>query len=564
MTPMVTQRVVKVFIASPGDLAVERRAFKEVIDELNEGFGDGAGVKFEAIGWEDTLATTGRRSQEVINQEVDRADVFILAMHRRWGQEVPDAKPYSSYTEEEFHRAYDRWKKDSPPGQERSPEIFVFFKHIDAASMADAGPQLQKVLDFRKSLEETQQVLYKVFAEGKEAASLNLKTFVELLDRHLRAFAKGDLPKADAPLDKVLLPLAVIEEVKKAKAEAEAANARAERLALDFAEQAAKAALDGRIEEARQAFAKALDGTTNLNVLCLGFEFFNRIGDLDEAERLLRRCLAISGPEVQTADTAAAYGNLGIVLFTRGDLDGAEAMHRKSLEINEKLGRLEGMANQYCNLGIVLKTRGDLDGAEAMFRKSLAISEKLGRPEGMASDYGNLGSVLLTRGDLDLDGAEAMFRKSLAINEKLGRPEGMASDYGNLGIVLAKRGDLDGAEEMHRKSLAIEEKLGRLEGMASDYCNLGIVLAKRGDLDGEEAMYRKSLAIEEKLGRPEGMANQYCNLGIVLKTRGDLAGAREHWRKAKSLYEKIGMPHMVKKVQSLLDDLPPNGGANPE
>jgi hypothetical protein len=60
----------------------------------------------------------------------ERCDVFILAMHRRWGQEAPDAKPYSSYTEEEFHRAFERWKKKPRRGKEQSPEVFVFFKHI--------------------------------------------------------------------------------------------------------------------------------------------------------------------------------------------------------------------------------------------------------------------------------------------------------------------------------------------------------------------------------------------------------------------------------------------------
>ena len=35
------KRIIKVFIASPGDLAVERRAFKDTIDELNAGFGRG-------------------------------------------------------------------------------------------------------------------------------------------------------------------------------------------------------------------------------------------------------------------------------------------------------------------------------------------------------------------------------------------------------------------------------------------------------------------------------------------------------------------------------------------
>jgi hypothetical protein len=42
-SPRPPPRPIHVFIASPRDLAIERRAFKAVIDELNGGFGDGAG-----------------------------------------------------------------------------------------------------------------------------------------------------------------------------------------------------------------------------------------------------------------------------------------------------------------------------------------------------------------------------------------------------------------------------------------------------------------------------------------------------------------------------------------
>ena len=71
-------------------------------------------------------------------------------------------------------------------GKPQAPEIFVFFKHIDSASMADPGPQLQKVLDFRKSLVESRQVLSHGFANEAE--------FKGAVDHHLRAFAKGELP----------------------------------------------------------------------------------------------------------------------------------------------------------------------------------------------------------------------------------------------------------------------------------------------------------------------------------------------------------------------------------
>ena len=108
--------------------------------------------------------------------------------------------------------------------------------------MADPGPQLQKVLDFRKSLEETRQVLYRVFADEKE--------FKAEVDRHLRAFAKGELPKADAPREAmVLCRSSTSQEVTKAKAEAQAAVERAEAHQKHAEAQAARAdklALDSR------------------------------------------------------------------------------------------------------------------------------------------------------------------------------------------------------------------------------------------------------------------------------------------------------------------------------
>ena len=83
------------------------------------------------------------------------------------------------------------------------------------------GPQLQKVLGFRRSLEETRQVLSHGFANEAE--------FKAEVDRHLRAFAKGELPLANSPRGKVLLPLAVLAEVQKEKAEKEQALDLAER-----------------------------------------------------------------------------------------------------------------------------------------------------------------------------------------------------------------------------------------------------------------------------------------------------------------------------------------------
>ena len=40
---------IRVFIASPGDLAVERAAFQQVLEELNAGFGDALDIRMRAV-----------------------------------------------------------------------------------------------------------------------------------------------------------------------------------------------------------------------------------------------------------------------------------------------------------------------------------------------------------------------------------------------------------------------------------------------------------------------------------------------------------------------------------
>ncbi|MEO8325766.1 MAG: tetratricopeptide repeat protein, partial [Nitrospirota bacterium] len=359
---------------SPGDLAAERTLFRDAIKQLNAGFADGANVQFEALGWEDTLASTGRRNQSVINEEIDRCDVFILALNRRWGQEAPDAKPYNSYTEEEFHRALERWRKNN------SPEIFVFFKRVDAASEADPGPQLSKVLEFRRQLEQTRQVLYHYFNSDQ--------SFINEIDRHLRAYAKDQLPKADKVQDAIVLPLLAMAEVKKAKEEVnqqikeaelaklkvEEAHLKVAAMQLQTAEDAAKLAKEGMIEFARQKFSGLVSESSNIRILYLGYEFFLRTGDLDSAFEVLKKQLTLNGTDKESANISAPYGNLGILYQTRGDLGRAEEMYRKALAIDAALGCKEGMARAYGNLGNLYRTRGELDRAEEMHRKQKEFS----------------------------------------------------------------------------------------------------------------------------------------------------------------------------------------------
>ena len=548
---------ISVFIACPEELAAERKWFRTAIDQLNAGFAHGANVRFEPLGWEGASAVPARRSQSLINGEIDRCDVFILSLHRSWGQASPDAAPYSSLTEQEFHRALDRRQRDG------APQIFAFFKRVDAALEADAGSELEKVLELRCRLEETGQVMYRYIDD-------NEKSFIDGIDLYLQAYAKGEPGSVDKTQDAVVLPAHATEAVNRAREEisrqirsaeatgkeAEAASLRIESLQLQAAEEAAGLAKEGLLEHARRKFVLVVSDTANIHILYLAYEFFQRTGDLASALNVLEKRLLLSDLDKKSSEIAAsAYCSLGCRYKARGDLPKAEQMYWKSLAINEALGRKEGMASAYGNLGFVYKTRGDFDQAEEMCRKSLAINEALGRKEGMAKQYGNLGILYKTQGDFDK--AEEMYRKSLAINEALGRKEGMAKQYGNLGILYKTRGELNLGEEMYWKSLALNETLGRKEGVARQYENLGVLYKTRGDLDRGEKMYRKSLAINEALGRKEDMASDYGNLGILYKTRGDLDRAQEMYQKSLELFRTLHSPasDVVNHANQLLVNL---------
>jgi hypothetical protein len=300
---------ISVFIASPGDLAPERKIFKDTIDALNAGFADGAGVEFVPIGWEDVLAETGRRPQAVINRELDQCDLFILALHRRWGQDAPDSK-FSSYTEEEFQLAFRLWKK------RKTPEVLVFFKTVDSASVADPGVQLKEVLHFRKKLEQGHATLIRSFNTDVD--------FGKEIDRHLRAFARGEYKDLGDDSPAIAFPKAEVTVLNKARREgakrvereekqrssakresygkgkrASAAKAdlrlvKAHQTDVTLARAAVDAARGGRIQDARILFAKATEDTTELSVLSVAAEFFRQIGDLDNASRLVQRQAAIA------------------------------------------------------------------------------------------------------------------------------------------------------------------------------------------------------------------------------------------------------------------------------
>lgn len=156
-----TRKVIKVFIASPGDLVKERAIAREIGEEFNSLWAESTGYQIEMVGWEETTGGMGR-PQEIINKDLARCELFIGMLWRRWGTPPDTCGKFSSGFEEEFFISLDRYKKES------IPQISMFFKEVDSDSLRDPGTDLQKVIKFKENLINKKETLFETFTDSKD------------------------------------------------------------------------------------------------------------------------------------------------------------------------------------------------------------------------------------------------------------------------------------------------------------------------------------------------------------------------------------------------------------
>lgn len=148
--------VLRIFLASPSDLQEERKITQDVVNRLNTTIGRNLGVMVELRGWEDTLPSR-RRPQGAINDDLRDCDFFLGLVWRRWGTPPGGENDYDSGFEEEYNFACQLHD------QGEMEEVAVYFKDLEEAIKRDPGDQASKVIEFRKSVEQSREILFDTF-----------------------------------------------------------------------------------------------------------------------------------------------------------------------------------------------------------------------------------------------------------------------------------------------------------------------------------------------------------------------------------------------------------------
>lgn len=98
---MTVDAPLRIFLASPSDLAAERALVKSVIDRYNTTRRREGERHYELIAWEDTRGTA-RRPQDEINALISSSEFMIVLFKASWGSAPGSPFGYTSGTEEEL------------------------------------------------------------------------------------------------------------------------------------------------------------------------------------------------------------------------------------------------------------------------------------------------------------------------------------------------------------------------------------------------------------------------------------------------------------------------------
>jgi hypothetical protein len=139
-------RHLRIFLASPGDVAEERSRMERVVSSLNRTIGDSEGVFLDLLRWEThAWPGFGADAQDVINREIEPGDIFVGILWRRLG--TPTQRAISG-TVEEFERAYELWLRTG------RPTMMLYFSTTPFYPTHEDLTQFRSVLDFKDRLRE--------------------------------------------------------------------------------------------------------------------------------------------------------------------------------------------------------------------------------------------------------------------------------------------------------------------------------------------------------------------------------------------------------------------------
>jgi predicted ATPase/Tfp pilus assembly protein PilF len=223
-----------------------------------------------------------------------------------------------------------------------------------------------------------------------------------------------------------------------------------------------------------------------------------RLGELKEAERLLREGLRNAEQLGDTPEVAFALHRLGKVCSTAGAYDDAAEYHDRARALYEQLGDRHAMGWSLAYLGNVALNRGEHDLAAQLYTDSLRILRAEHDRNGMCAVLNNLGYIAIRRKQYDQ--ARHNMGEALSLQAVLGNHRSAAYLLNNLGYAAREAGDYAEAVQHFEEARAISERLGYRGIAAASLTAMAELYVRTGKLAEAEQLLRRSLGIAAEIG----------------------------------------------------------------
>lgn len=144
--PQVEQ--LKIFLASPSDVSVERRYVEDVVAEINRTVGKAMGIVLVVVSSRNAIPGHGKDGQTVINKQIARMKDYVLFVGIMWNRIGTPTARAKSGTVEEYNRAVRAFNFHG------NPEIWFYFRDTSAHPVSqDLLNQRKAVSAFRKRVQ---------------------------------------------------------------------------------------------------------------------------------------------------------------------------------------------------------------------------------------------------------------------------------------------------------------------------------------------------------------------------------------------------------------------------
>ncbi len=510
-------KLYRVFIASPGGLDQERRAFKETLSEYNDVDAVERGALFLPVGWELTLPGCGR-PQALINQDIEKCDYFVLMLWDRWGSPTDSGDPpkYTSGIEEEYHVALRCFEDHAKPMR----QLVVLFKSVDLRQFSDPGPQFQKVLDFKTKLEGEKKLLFDTFDDIdsiKQKLRRNVSAWLRDHERgitgkvtepeHPPKSVRSIIVEAEASESSDLLRGWNPNKPYNIPSENELAQNAAKGEPAALIRYAEALFVAGRFTQASALLEKALkqplDPDKRARVLRNQARISYQLWKFSDAEKLYLEALrTLEGLPNKEDNLAIATLELGRVYQVTARYAESEQCLRKVLALREKQGprRLAALATAFSSMGLLFLQQSRYQEAKPFAVRALELRRpNLAAPLLVANQLAQLGSIERGLGRFTVAGGYLDEAQAIYLNA--GNEEGSTAALIPLGALRREQGKLSESKEILKKAVIIRERARGPEDDSVGHASreLGDTLRLLAEFEDSEVAYKRALLIRERI-----------------------------------------------------------------